>query len=86
MDNMGNNPDLFILRAMEDDNTELASETFWIGSFKYDQYRWLAAGRYIEKWLKDKRCMEVEYTPIRVCTCHEGTYEPEWEKGIFVDD
>jgi len=86
MDNMGNNPDYFILRAMAEDNKELASETFWVNSFETNQLRWFQAGRWVERWMADERCFQVGYKPLRVCTCHEDTYESEWEEGWFLDD
>mgnify|MGYP006209406765 FL=1 len=81
MDNMGNNPDYFILRAMAEDNNQLDTQVF----FNSDSVRWFEAGRYVEKWLKTEHCVSVEYEPIRVCT-HQEEYDPDWEKGHYLDD
>jgi hypothetical protein len=85
MDNTSQNPDFFILRPMTADNKELDTQVFWKGSFNSDSVRWFEAGKYVEKWLKTEHCVSVEYEPIRVCTHHEE-YDPDWEKGHYLDD
>ncbi len=86
MDNTSQNPDFFILRPMTADNNQLDTQVFWKGSFNSDSVRWFEAGRWVERWMADERCFQVGYKPLRVCTCHEDTYEPEWEEGWLLDD